>query len=225
VSCHVVGVLSSKGATAIGSDQDDQVLLPLSAFQRRVAGNDQVDTIAISTKSERLLPKLKRRVESLLRERRRILPEQASDFSVQDLREIAKTLQGVTGTLAGLLGVIAGVSLVVGGIGIMNIMLVSVTERTREIGIRLACGAAAGDILVQFLLESVALSLIGGVVGVVLGLAGSWVACLLLEFPFRFLPETALIAFAFSLATGVLFGVVPARHASRLNPVDALRSD
>jgi putative ABC transport system permease protein len=225
LSCTVVGVTKSKGASTFGSDQDDFVLLPLPVFQRRIAGNNNIGTIAISAVSEASTKKVQAQIETLMRERRRIAPGQLDDFTVTDMKEISDALASITAALTALLGAVAAVSLLVGGIGIMNIMLVSVTERTREIGIRLAIGARAHEVLLQFLVEAVVLCLIGGVLGMVLGLVGSYFAGDALGFPFVLLPEVVLIAFLFSACVGIAFGYLPARKAARLNPIEALRHE
>ena len=165
------------------------------------------------------------RIRSLLRQRRRLPPGAEDDFSVRDMAEIAQAVTSTTTALTALLGAIAAVSLVVGGIGIMNIMLVSVTERTREIGIRLAIGAFASEVKMQFLLEAIVLSTLGGVIGIVLGLVGSYFATQSLDMPFVVAPEVVTMAFIFSAAVGVLFGYLPARKAARLNPIEALRHE
>lgn len=225
VSCTVVGILDSKGQSTFGMDQDDFLVMPLAALQRRVIGNNDVGSIFINAVSEKATGKVRTQVELLMRERRRILPGQRDDFTVQDMKEIAKTVQNVTGVLTALLGAIAGVSLIVGGIGIMNIMLVSVTERTHEIGLRLAIGAREGEVLAQFLVESAALSALGGALGIVLGLGGSFLASRALALPFVILPYIIVIAFVFSAVVGVGFGYYPARKAARLSPIDALRHE
>jgi putative ABC transport system permease protein len=225
ISCTVIAVLASKGPSTFGQDQDDFVVMPLAAFQRRIAGNTDVGVIFVQATSDRTTTKAKVQMQDLLRERRRIAPGQADDFQVQDMKEITATLGTVTGALTALLGAIAGVSLLVGGIGIMNIMLVSVTERTREIGIRLAIGARAREVLLQFLVEAVTLSTLGGIIGVVFGLGLSFAACRFLRLPFSFAPTIILIAFLFSAGVGVAFGYFPARKAARLNPIDALRHE
>ncbi len=225
VSCLVVGLTEAKGQSTFGMDQDDYILMPLAAFQRRVAGSSDVSAIAVSTVHESQTERAKQQITALMRERRRIAPGQADDFSVHDTREIVRTLQTVTGVLTALLGAVAAVSLVVGGIGIMNIMLVSVTERTREIGIRMAIGARAREVLLQFLVEAVVLCLFGGVVGMLLGLGGSYAIGRYIDVPFTFLPEVVLIAFVFSGCVGVAFGFFPARKAARLNPIEALRHE
>jgi putative ABC transport system permease protein len=225
LSCLVIGVLEAKGQSTFGNDQDDYVLMPLRAFQRRVAGTNDVSAIAVSAVDESQITKAKQQMTALMRERRRVADGQADDFSVRDTREIVKTLQTVTGVLTTLLGAVAAVSLLVGGIGIMNIMLVSVTERTREIGIRLAIGARGREVLLQFLVESVVLCVFGGVLGMLFGLSGSYVAGRFLHLPFVFLPQVVLIAFVFSFVVGVAFGLFPALKAARMNPIEALRHE
>ncbi|MFO7181017.1 MAG: ABC transporter permease [Pseudomonadota bacterium] len=225
LSCEIVGVLAAKGQSGMGQDQDDLVILPLRAVQRRLAGNDDVNAIYVTAKSSHSTARVKSQIESLMRERRRIAPSADDDFRVRDMQEIAETMSAATGTLTALLGAIAAVSLVVGGIGIMNIMLVNVTERTREIGIRLAIGARAREVLLQFLIEAVVLSTIGGVLGISAGLGGSVLATRALSLPFVFLPDVLLLAFAFSALVGVAFGYLPAHKAARLNPIEALRHE
>ncbi|MDX2053633.1 MAG: ABC transporter permease [Polyangiaceae bacterium] len=225
VSCLVTGVLVAKGPSTFGQDQDDFVVLPLTTFQRRIAGNTDVGSIFVSAASDRLTVKAKQQIESIMRERRRIVPGQANDFMVQDMQEISNTLGRVTGALTALLGAIAGVSLLVGGIGIMNIMLVSVTERTREIGIRLSIGARGREVLLQFLIEAVTLSILGGIIGVGVGLLASYGGARALGLPFSIVPEIIGVAFAFSATVGVAFGFFPARKASRMNPIEALRHE
>jgi putative ABC transport system permease protein len=225
VSCLVIGVLTAKGQSTFGNDQDDYVLLPLSAMQRRIAGTNDLSAISVSAIDEAHTTKAKQQISALMHERRHIGDGQADDFSVFDTREVQKTLETVTGVLTALLGAVAAVSLVVGGIGIMNIMLVSVTERTREIGVRLAIGARGREVLLQFLVESVVLCVLGGLIGMVLGLLGSYTAGHFLDLPFVFLPRVVLIAFAFSFVVGVAFGLFPALKASRMNPIEALRHE
>lgn len=223
VSCMVIGELASKGQSGMGQDQDDLVLMPLRTVQRRLVGDPGVNSIFLSAKSAQVTTSVERQVDALLRQRRRIPPGGEADFSVRDMQEIAEAMSSATGTLTALLGAIAAVSLLVGGIGIMNIMLVNVTERTREIGIRLAIGALARDVLFQFLVEAVVLSTLGGVIGIAAGLGMSWSATRALDLPFLLQPEILLIAFGFSAFVGVLFGFLPARKAARLNPIEALR--
>lgn len=223
VSCRVVGLLAPKGQSSFGTDQDDLVLMPLRTFQRRIAGSDDVALIALSVRDGASLNLVKRDITYLMRERRRISPGEDDDFSVRDMTEISDMLTSTTTILTMLLGAVAGVSLLVGGIGIMNIMLVSVTERTREIGIRLAIGARTGDVLLQFLVEAVVLAALGGLIGVLLALAASWWLAELIGIPFT--PDVSIIAlsFAFSAFVGVGFGYFPARRAANLNPIEALR--
>ncbi len=225
VNCQVIGVLDAKGQSGFGSDQDDFILVPLRAFHRRMAGNTDVSVIYVSAMDGVSTEKVKADIERLMRERRRIPPGKDDDFNVRDMKEIMTTLTGTTRILTALLSAVAAVSLLVGGIGIMNIMLVSVTERTREIGIRLAVGAAEGDVLMQFLIEAAVLSCFGGVVGVILGLTAAWAGAGFLNVPFIFNPSIVVTAFLFSGAVGVVFGYFPARKAARLDPIDALRHE
>ena len=223
--CEVIGTLAPKGEAAFGQDQDDLVVMPLIAFQRRIAGNNDITTIYVSAAPGRSTALVQSQIEALLRERRRVTNPAEDDFTVRDMAEIAATMASTTGALAALLGAIAGVSLLVGGIGIMNIMLVSVTERTREIGIRLSIGALPREVLLQFLVEAAVLSSIGGTIGILLGLLGSMAASRGLQVPFVLVPRILIIAFAFSAVIGVLFGFLPARRAARLNPIEALRHE
>jgi putative ABC transport system permease protein len=225
LSCVVVGVLGAKGESGMGQDQDDMILMPLRAVQRRLLGNTDVSTIFVSAQPNRSTQSVQAQTEALLRQRRRISAAQEGDFTVRDMQEVAETMSQATGTLTALLGAIAAVSLLVGGIGIMNIMLVNVTERTREIGIRLAIGALARDVLLQFLLEAVVLSALGGVLGIGVGLALSWSVTRALSVPFLVQPGVLLLAFGFSAVVGVLFGFLPARKAAALNPIEALRHE
>jgi putative ABC transport system permease protein len=222
-ACRVVGVLEARGESTFGMDQDDFVLAPLRAVQRRLVGDDDVDLMFVSAQSEATTAQVQGDLERLLRQRRRIGADQEDDFTVQDMAEIATIVESTTGVLTTFLGAIAAISLLVGGIGIMNIMLVSVTERTREIGIRLAIGAQGHEVLLQFLVESTLLSLFGGLVGIALGLGVAAVAAPWLGVPFVLDPTIIVIAFLFSGAVGILFGYVPARRAARLDPIDALR--
>ena len=223
LSCKVIGVLKSKGQSSFGSDRDDFVLVPLRMLQRRIAGNTDVSAISISAKDGISTEKIEQDIERLMRERRRILPGKDDDFHVRNMEELVSTLTGTTKVLTALLGAVAAVSLLVGGIGIMNIMLVSVTERTREIGIRMAIGAMEREVLMQFLIEAVVLSSFGGLFGIALALAASvWLAAML-QVPFIFSPGIVGVAFLFSAAVGVIFGFFPAQKAARLDPIDALR--
>jgi len=225
ISCPVIGVLASKGQAMGGLDQDDLVLMPLRAVQRRLKGNEDVDLLQISVQSSDLIDRVDSGVTTLLRERRHIIHGKQDDFRVRNLAEVANTIEATTRTLTLFLGALAAVSLLVGGIGIMNIMLVSVTERTREIGIRLAIGATERDVLTQFLLEAIALSLMGGMIGVVLGVGGSYFAVPLMGVPFVFDAGIVVLAFGFSGAIGIIFGFFPAQKAARLDPIEALRHE
>jgi putative ABC transport system permease protein len=219
----VVGVLDAKGASAFGTDQDDLVVLPYSTFARRIIGTERVAMFMASAVAADRIDAAKAEIGATLRRRRHLPEGEEDDFAVRDPREMQALLTRVTGVLTTLLAGVAAISLLVGGIGIMNIMLVSVTERTREIGVRLAVGARARDILTQFLVEAMALSAVGGVAGVVLGLLGAAGLTRAVNVPFV-MPTFAIpIAFGVSVAVGVVFGVVPARKAARLNPLAALR--
>lgn len=225
VSCPVIGVLAVKGQSGMGDDQDDTVIMPLKLHQRRIGGTTTISSIVLSAQDGVSTAKVQADVESLLRELRRIAIGRDDDFSVNDMSQIAAAMTGTTMLLTGLLGAVAAVSLLVGGIGIMNIMLVSVTERTREIGIRLAIGALENQVLTQFLVEAVMLSIFGGVTGIVAGLALAYGVVSFLEVPFVASPTIILLAFLFSAAIGMIFGYFPARRAAQLNPIDALRHE
>ncbi len=225
LSCEVIGLLKSKGASTFGSDQDDFVIMPIRTFQRRIAGNTDVSLFIVSVRDGVDTERAKTEIEAVMRDLRRIGRGEEDDFTVMDMKQLATMLSGITGILTGLLSAVAAVSLLVGGIGIMNIMLVSVTERTREIGIRLAIGAQAWQVLLQFLVEAIILSLFGGLIGIVVGLGMGLLGANMLSIPFRPDPQIVLLAFAFSAAVGVVFGFFPARRAARLNPIDALRRE
>ena len=225
LACKVVGLLAAKGQSAMGQDQDNLVLVPLRAYQRRVAGNTDIAMIQVSVRDGQSTDKAKRDIEYLMRERRRIGAGEDDDFSVTDMKEVAQTVSGTTRVLTMLFGAVAAVSLLVGGIGIMNIMLVSVTERTREIGIRLAIGALEREVLTQFLVEAAALSSFGGILGIAVATVASLLLADLLQVPFIFDPGIAIVAFAFSAAVGIAFGYLPARRAARLDPIEALRHE
>jgi putative ABC transport system permease protein len=224
-ACEVVGVLEPKGQSTMGMDQDDLVLVPLRTFQRRIAGNQDVRLIQVSVQDADATEKVQRDIERLLRERRHITGARDDDFNVMDMKELARMLTGTTQILTALLGAVAAVSLLVGGIGIMNIMLVSVTERTREIGIRLAIGAMESEVLMQFLVEAVVLSSFGGAIGIALALIASYGLTVMLQVPFVLDPVIVIVAFLFSAAVGVIFGFFPARKAARLDPIEALRHE
>ncbi len=223
--CEVIGLLAAKGQGGMGQDQDDTVLMPLRTAQRRLTGTLDIGNVMVSLKDSTNSIVAIAQIRSLLRERRKLADNADDNFNVMDTKQIAETLSGAIGTMTALLGAVAAVSLLVGGIGIMNIMLVSVTERTREIGIRLAIGALEHEVLWQFLIEAVVLSAFGGLVGIAL----AFVACLglasLMHMPFLFNPVINLTAFGFSAAIGVIFGYVPARNAAQLDPIEALRHE
>lgn len=225
VSCEVIGLLEEKGQSSFGTDQDDIILMPLRTYQRRVAGNSDIGLLYVSADDNAETAKIQADIERLLRERRNISPGEDDNFGVADMKQIAATQTATTTILTVLLGAVAGVSLLVGGIGIMNIMLVSVTERTREIGIRLAIGAQESQVLLQFLVEAVVLSLIGGVLGVALGLGLAALVSTGMNIPFILDPVIVLVAFGFSALVGIVFGYFPARRAARMNPIEALRHE
>ncbi|MCL4133423.1 UNVERIFIED_CONTAM: hypothetical protein GTU68_013477 [Idotea baltica] len=222
LNCTVIGLLEAKGANTFGMDQDDTVIMPFKTFARRIAGSTDVPSITLSVRdgysSDRAIDDL----TELMREVRRINSDEDDDFSIRDTKQLAAMLGSVTSVLTGLLSAVAGVSLLVGGIGIMNIMLVSVTERTREIGIRMAVGAQASQVLLQFLVEAIVLSTLGGLLGIGLGLAMGAVGSSMLNVPFSPDLGTVALAFGFSAVVGVVFGYFPARSAARLDPIEAL---
>jgi len=224
-SCEVIGLLASKGQSTLGRDQDDTIVMPLRAVQRRLTGSTDVRSIQVSVADGVATDAVKDRVTLLMRERRKIAASEEDNFNVMDTRQIAETLTGTTKVITALLGAVAAVSLLVGGIGIMNIMLVSVTERTREIGIRLAIGALEQEVLMQFLIEAVVLAALGGIIGIVLatiasiGLAGA------MEVPYLFNPQVNVLSFLFSAVIGIIFGYFPARRAARMDPIEALRHE
>jgi putative ABC transport system permease protein len=222
----VVGVLASKGQSTWGQDQDDTIFIPLTTAQKRLFGMQfpgMVRIIAVQAKEPESMKDVENQINDLLRQRHRLQPKQENDFSVRNLTEIMATAQQSADVMSYLLGAIASISLIVGGIGIMNIMLVSVTERTREIGIRIAVGAKGRDILLQFLIESLVLSLIGGIMGIGIGIAGTLVLASFTQWPILFSINAIFLAFLFSGSVGVFFGFYPARKASMLNPIEALR--
>ncbi len=221
----VVGVLASKGQSTYGQDQDDTIVVPLTTAQKKLFGMQfpgLVRMILVQAMSPEVMKDVENQINDLLRQRHHIQPKQDNDFSVRNLTEIMSTAEQSANVMRYLLLAIASISLIVGGIGIMNIMLVSVTERTREIGIRIAVGAKGRDILLQFLIESLVLSLIGGTIGIGMGVAGTLVLSKLTQWPTLFSVEAILLAFLFSGSVGVFFGFYPARKASMLNPIEAL---
>ncbi|MBI4797573.1 MAG: ABC transporter permease [Desulfarculus sp.] len=222
----VVGVLESKGQSPRGDDQDYLIMLPITTAQRKILGNPFPNTVGamlIQARSEEVLAQAEEEVTALLDQRHRVGPNKERDYILRNLTEILAVSQQSAQVMSLLLGAVASISLVVGGIGIMNIMLVSVTERTREIGIRMAIGAKQRNILLQFLTEAVLLTLFGGVIGMILGMAGAFIVSKLLDWPTFISPQAILAAFLFSAGVGVFFGFYPARTAARLNPIDALR--
>ena len=219
----IVGILTSKGLSVMGSDQDDIVIVPYTSGMKRIMGTTVLRTINVQGATINLLPSIQRQISDLLRQRHRITQGKDDDFTVRNQQEIADAATATTKVMTLLLGAIASVSLLVGGIGILNIMLVSVTERTREIGIRMAVGAHGTDILLQFLIEAITLSSLGGIIGIILGLGGAKTLSAVAHWPTLVSVSSIVIAFLFSAAVGVFFGFYPARKASNLDPIDALR--
>ena len=224
-SCHIIGILKAKGQAALGRDQDDRVIMPIRTVQRRITGNRDISHIQVSVADEGAIDQVKNQLVALMRERRHIAEQEEDNFNVLDTRQIAEVLSGTTRIMTMLLGAVASVSLLVGGIGIMNIMLVSVTERTREIGIRLAIGALEREVLLQFLIEAVTLSSLGGVLGILLAIVASTLLSQLMQIPYVFDLSINLLSFVFSAGIGILFGYMPARRAARLDPIEALRHE
>jgi putative ABC transport system permease protein len=225
ISCEIVGLLGAKGQGAFGNDQDDVVLVPLKTLQRRITGNTRVNTLLVSMMDNSDPARVKASLTQLLRERRKLAAGDEDNFNVLDTKQLGETLASTTKVMTTLLGAVAAVSLLVGGIGIMNIMLVSVTERTREIGLRLAIGALEREVLLQFLIEAVVLSSLGGVIGIVLATGASIGLSALMDVPYIFNPGVNALSFLFSAGIGVLFGFFPARRAARLDPIEALRHE
>jgi putative ABC transport system permease protein len=223
VPFKVVGILAPKGQSAMGQDQDDTAIIPFSTLQKRIMGVTYVGAILVSANSPQEAEIAQEQVRLLLRQRHHIPPAQDDDFTVRSMADIAAAAAASSKIMTLLLGSIASVSLIVGGIGIMNIMLVSVTERTREIGIRMAVGARSRDILLQFLVEAIVLSLSGGILGVILGVASSQIISAFVHWPTIISPSSILLSFVFSIAIGVFFGLYPARRAASLHPIEALR--
>jgi len=228
VPFEVIGVLAPKGQTSWGQDQDDLVLMPFSTAERRVLGTQilgTVDMIWVSTPTLADIPEAQKQITALLHERHRIQPGQEDDFTVRNLNEVAEASKTASEVMTNLLLGVASISLIVGGIGIMNIMLVSVTERTREIGVRMAVGARTWHILVQFLVEAIVVSMVGGAAGVLLGIGSTGLIARLAEWPTLLSGPAVAVAFLFSAAVGIVFGFYPARRASRLDPITALRAE
>ncbi|MEJ5977974.1 ABC transporter permease [Novosphingobium sp. PS1R-30] len=225
VSCDVIGVLSTRGQAGFGGDQDDVVIMPIKAVQRRFTGSTDVRLMLVGVDQAYSTSQVQASISDLLRERRRITDGREDNFNIFDTKQISDTLTGTTTLLTGIVTAVAAISLVVGGIGIMNIMLVSVTERTREIGIRLAIGAVANEVLLQFLVESIVLSCLGGVIGLLLAQVVIAVATPLMQVPWTFDVQINVVAFIISGLIGVVFGYFPARRAASLNPIDALRHE
>ncbi|RZV13112.1 ABC transporter permease [Aliarcobacter butzleri] len=223
MTCNVIGVLASKGAAAFGNDQDEIVIVPLKMYQRKIKGDKDVSSIIISITEERYIENAKTEITSLMQERRTVKIGEPDNFHIRDMKDILDTMTSTTNMLTYLLGSIAAISLLVGGIGIMNIMLVSVTERTREIGTRLAIGAMESEVLLQFLVEAVVLSTWGGIIGIFLGLGIGYTIVNMMQLPFIINNQIIIISFVFSTLIGIVFGYFPARKAARLNPIDALR--
>ncbi len=225
VSCQVIGLLATRGQGGFGNDQDDVVVMPIKFVQRRFTGNRDIGLIMVAVDDAYDSGTVQDSLEQLMRERRKVKPGSADNFNVFDTKQISDTLTGTTTILTQIVGAVAAISLLVGGIGIMNIMLVSVTERTREIGIRLAIGAVAQEVLLQFLVEAIVLSCLGGLIGLGLALVASIAIAPLMQVPFIFDLKINVLAFLFSAAIGVVFGYFPARRAASLNPIDALRHE
>jgi putative ABC transport system permease protein len=225
ISCQVIGVLGSKGQGAFGNDQDDVVFMPLHTLQRRITGNTRVNTLLVSMQNGANPERVKADITDLLRERRKLAEGEEDNFNVLDTKQLGEAFSGTTRVMTTLLGAVAAVSLLVGGIGIMNIMLVSVTERTREIGLRLAIGAMEHEVLLQFLIEAVVLAALGGLIGIVLATGASIGLANLMDVPYVFNIGINLLAFVFSAGIGVMFGYFPARRAARLDPIEALRHE
>ncbi len=223
--CQVIGLFKSKGQGSFGNDQDEVVLMPLKTLQRRVTGNTNVNTLLVSMDPASDTARIKSGLTQLLREMRKLSHADDDNFNVLDTQQLADTMSGTTQVMTMLLGAVAAVSLLVGGIGVMNIMLVSVTERTREIGLRLAIGALEREVLLQFLIEAVVLASLGGVIGVVLATGASMALGQLMQVPYVFQPGINLLSFVFSAGIGVLFGYFPARRAARMDPIEALRHE
>ena len=224
-SCRIIGLLAEKGAAAMGNDQDDLVVLPFNTVARRLVGNNRVNTILINIDTTSDREHLKSSIRDLMRERRSLSEGDDDNFVIHDTAEVAERVASATKIMTALLGAVAAVSLLVGGIGIMNIMLVSVTERTREIGVRLAIGATAHEVLLQFLIEAVVLGCMGGILGILIAVGASWALTTVMELPYAFDPQINILSFAFAALTGIIFGYFPARRAASLDPIEAVRHE
>lgn len=223
VPFQVIGLIAAKGQNAFGQDQDDIVIAPFNTVQSRMMTVTYIQSIMVSATSEKLIPEATDEITQVLKERHRLGPSEDPDFTIRSQADIANTATATSGILTALLASIASISLLVGGIGIMNIMLVSVTERTREIGIRMGVGARGRDVLLQFLIEALMISLIGGILGVGLGVIASGVIAGIMNWPVTITMQSIILSFLFSTAIGIFFGWYPARKAASLNPIDALR--
>ncbi|MGH6906502.1 MAG: ABC transporter permease [Aestuariivirga sp.] len=224
-ACEIIGLLNAKGQSAFGSDQDNTVIMPLRTFQRRLAGNTRIAAIYVSVATSEAVPAVQADAEGILRELRRVAPGEEDNFTVRDMTQVASTMAATASVMTALLGAVAAISLLVGGIGIMNIMLVSVTERTREIGIRLAIGALEAQVLMQFLVEAIVLALFGGIIGIIVGLGLAGAAAYAMGIPYAADLRIVALAFVFSGVIGIVFGYFPARRAARLDPIEALRHE
>ncbi len=223
ISCNIIGVLKSKGAAAFGNDQDEIIIVPLKMYQSKIKGNKDISSILISITEGKYIEGAKTDITLLMQERRAIKVGESDNFHIRDMEDLLSTMTSTTKMLTYLLGSIAAISLLVGGIGIMNIMLVSVTERTREIGTRLAIGAMESEVLLQFLVEAVVLSMFGGIIGIVFGMCIGYIVVNSMDLLFIINKQIIMISFFFSTLIGVVFGYFPARKAARLNPIEALR--
>ncbi len=220
---RIIGVLGAKGQTGFGQDQDDTIMIPYTTMQKRIMGITYVQQIVVSAASAEQTPQVQEQITTLLRQRHRVRPGRDDDFSIRNLSDITEAASNSATVMAVLLGSIASVSLLVGGIGIMNIMLVSVTERTREIGIRMAVGARSRDIMLQFIVEAVVMAASGGLIGILIGIGSSILLKSLVQLPALIRPDIVAIAFLVSGSVGVFFGFYPARKAANLDPIEALR--
>jgi putative ABC transport system permease protein len=223
IPCNVIGVLTARGASTTGQDQDDFIVVPLSVAQKRIAGQAWLDDVYFSAVSREAIPEATKQITALLRERHHLRPSEDEDFNIRSPEDVIRLQLQASEVFALLLGAIASISLVVGGIGIMNIMLVSITQRTKEIGIRLAVGATEEHVQLQFLSEAVALSLCGGILGLILGVVATYALQHGLRWQMELTTGTVIIAAVFSIGVGIIFGFYPARRASQLDPIKALR--